>query len=228
MKVLIIEDSAQVAEAVSLCIQLRWPEAIIASAVEGSQGLSLLTRESFEMVILDINLPDIDGFEVLKQIRASSDVPTIILTVRGREDDQTRGLELGADDYIVKPFRPKDLVARVNAVLRRSHTHQTDIEQRRTVRGESSLDTPTAETGFGDRIVKLTHDETRLLHFMVEKFECTLVSEPIPSNVWGGVFNNPDQMKAFIIRLKDKLATSLLHKPSTDHPGEGPRSVNHD
>lgn len=228
MKVLIIEDSAQIVEAVSLCIQLRWPEAIIASAVEGNQGLSLLKRESFDLVILDINLPDIDGFEVLKQIRASSDVPIIILTVRGREDDQAKGLELGADDYIVKPFRPKDLIARVNAVLRRSHAHQTGNGRPNTVRAGSSLDPSNAETGLGDRTVKLTHAEARLLHFMVEKVECTLTSEPIPSNVWGEMFNNPGHLKASITRLKDKLSASLSYKPSPDYTGEDPSSVNPD
>jgi DNA-binding response OmpR family regulator len=221
LKVLIIEDSAQIVEAVSLCIQLRWPEAIISSAVEGNQGLNMLEREPFDMVILDINLPDIDGFEVLKQIRESSDVATIILTVRGREDDQAKGLELGADDYIVKPFRPKDLVARVNAVLRRSYTHQTDVEQPRTVHSRLSPDISNIE-GLGDRIVRLTHGEVKLLHFMVEKLEHTLASEPIPGNVWGEVFNNPDQLKASIRKLQDKLSESLWHTTSTDHPGEGP------
>jgi DNA-binding response OmpR family regulator len=222
LKVLIIEDSAQIVEAVSLCIQLRWSEAIISSAVEGKQGLSLLEREPFDMVILDINLPDIDGFEVLKQIRASSDVATIILTVRGREDDQAKGLELGADDYIVKPFRPKDLVARVNAVLRRSYTRQTDVEQPRTVHSRLSPDISNTETGLGDRIVRLTHAEAKLLHFMVEKLEHTLASEPMPRSVWVEVFNNPDQLKDSIRKLQDKLSESLWRTTHTDHPGEGP------
>jgi len=228
LKVLIVEDSAQIVEAVSLCIQLRWPEAILASAVEGSQGLSLLTRESFDMVILDINLPDIDGFEVLKQIRASSDVPIVILTVRGREDEQAKGLELGADDYIVKPFRPKDLVARVNAVLRRSHTPQTGDEQPGTVGSGLPLDLGNADTGLGDRTIKLTHTEARLLHFMVEKFEFTLASEPISSNILGAVFNNPGQLKTSIRRLKNRLSESLSRTNTTDHHGEDHQSVNPD
>ena len=225
MKVLIVEDSAQVAEAVSLCIQLRWPEAIISSAVEGNQGLSLLIKESFDMVILDINLPDIDGFEVLKQIRASSDVPVIILTVRGREDDQIRGLELGSDDYIIKPFRPKDLIARVNAVLRRSYTSQTDIEQSRTVRRRLSLDPGNTQTGHDDRTVKLTYTEARLLYFMIEKLEHTLTSEPVPRNAWGEVFNNPDQLKTSIRKLKDKLSQSLSRTTSDDHTEDSPPSL---
>lgn len=205
MKVLIIEDSDQIVEAVSLCIQLRWPEAIISSAAEGNQGLSFLTREPFDLVILDINLPDIDGFEVLKQIRASSDVPTIILTVRGKEDDQAKGLELGADDYIVKPFRPKDLVARVHAVLRRSHGYHTGAEQ---TLGASPVHIDT-DTGLNEKTVKLTHTEARLLYFMIEKLEHVLTSEPVPKNAWGKVFNNPDELKTSIRKLQDKLSESL-------------------
>ncbi|MCK4721826.1 MAG: response regulator, partial [Dehalococcoidia bacterium] len=101
MRVLIIEDSAEVVEAVSLCLQLRWPEVILSIAADGTRGIEILKPESFDIVILDINLPDIDGFEVLKRVRSFSSVPIIILTVRGKEEEQARGLEMGADDYIV-------------------------------------------------------------------------------------------------------------------------------
>src|SRR5512133_506286 len=114
MKVLIIEDSPEIVEAVSLCLQLRWPESEMLVTAEGKRGIETLKNTPCDFLILDINLPDIDGFNVLQEVRAFSNVPTIILTVRGKEEDQTRGLEIGADDYIVKPFRPRDLVARVN------------------------------------------------------------------------------------------------------------------
>ncbi len=120
MKVLIIEDDANVVEAVSLCLQLRWPEVTLSIAAEGTKGIEILESGSFDTVILDINLPDINGFEVLKRIRSFSNVPVIILTVREGEEDQVRGLEMGADDYIVKPFRPRDLIARVYSVLCRA------------------------------------------------------------------------------------------------------------
>ena len=224
MKVLIVEDSDQIVEAVSLCIQLRWPEAIISSAAEGNQGLSFLTREPFDLVILDINLPDIDGFEVLKQIRASLDVSVIILTVRGREDDQAKGLELGADDYIVKPFRPKDLVARVHAVLRRSHAYHMNGEQTLG----ASLFRSDADTDRIERMVKLTHAEARLLYFMIEKLEHVITSEPVPKNAWGKVFSNPDELKTSIRKLQDKLSESLQRTNSSDHPGKTPPPTNPD
>lgn len=104
MKVLIIEDSPEIVEAVCLTFELRWPEAKVISTAEGNKGVTLTETESPDLIILDIGLPDIDGFKVLKEIRNFSDIPVIILTVRGEEIDKVRGLELGADDYIVKPF----------------------------------------------------------------------------------------------------------------------------
>lgn len=117
MKVLIIEDNSEVAETVTLCLQINWPEAEISVAVEGIRGIEALRNAPFDIVMLDINLPDIDGFGVLKEIRSFSDIPIVILTVRGNEEDMTRGLAMGANDYIVKPFRPKELVTRVSNLL---------------------------------------------------------------------------------------------------------------
>jgi DNA-binding response OmpR family regulator len=101
----------------SVCFQMKWPDAVIRFAEDGSKGLKALESEIFDIVILDINLPDISGFDVLHQARSFSDVPIIIVTVRYSEDDKSRGLELGADDYIVKPFSPRHLVSRISAVL---------------------------------------------------------------------------------------------------------------
>ena len=124
MKVLIIEDNADVVEAISLCLQIRWPEVAISASASGLKGAEMAKSLSFDIILLDLNLPDTDGLEVLRQIRSFSNIPIIIVTVRGNEDDQAKGLEMGADDYIVKPFRPRDLVARVNSVLRRSHVFE--------------------------------------------------------------------------------------------------------
>ena len=119
LRVLIIEDSEEIVEAIAACLQLRWPHSAVAGAADGMRGIELLKSEPYDLVILDINLPDIDGFEVLNRLRRFIDVPVIMLTVRGEATDRARGLEMGADDYIVKPFNPIELLARVNAVLRR-------------------------------------------------------------------------------------------------------------
>src|SRR5271169_3052812 len=105
LKVLVVEDDADIVEAISLTIKVRWPDARLLSADAGEEAISLAETESPDLIILDLGLPDISGFNVLKQIRAFSRVPVLILTVRGDESDVVKGLELGADDYVIKPFR---------------------------------------------------------------------------------------------------------------------------
>ncbi len=117
MKLLLIDDSPEVVESVSLCFELRWPEVNFISADEGAKGIELVRAESPDIVVLDLGLPDMDGLDVLSQIRLFSDVPVVILSVRGAEADMARGMELGANDYIVKPFNPTELLARVKEVL---------------------------------------------------------------------------------------------------------------
>ena len=115
VKVLIIEDEWDIIESISLAFQIHWPEAQLVSAQRGMKGIELVQTESPDVVILDLGLPDINGYEVLKQIRLFSSVPIIILTVRSQEEDVVKALEEEADDYVVKPFRQKELLARVRA-----------------------------------------------------------------------------------------------------------------
>src|SRR4030067_3808300 len=138
MKVLVIDDSPEVTEAVALCFELRWPHSTIVSALTGNKGVDLVEAESPDMVILDIGLPDIDGYEACRQIRSFSETPIIILTVRDRDVGIARGLELGADDYITKPFSHIELLARVHAVLRRSQGPALTAGERRFARGRPS------------------------------------------------------------------------------------------
>src|SRR4030042_1995566 len=119
MKVLVIEDDREIVDAISLAFQIRWPEAKLISTRLGQKGVELVESESPDIVILDLGLPDINGFEVLQAIRLFSQVPTIILTVRSDEADIVKGLEWGADDYITKPFRQLEFLARVKALIRR-------------------------------------------------------------------------------------------------------------
>ncbi len=115
-----MEDDPDVAQSVAICLELRWA-GIVATIVDtGLKAVDVTQNDPHDVIILDIGLPDIDGFEVLKRIRRFSNVPVIIITARQGDEDQVKGLEMGADDYIVKPFRPGNLIARINAVLRRS------------------------------------------------------------------------------------------------------------
>ena len=205
MKALIIEDNPDVIEAVSLCLQLRWPDVDISAAVEGLEGIKVLNSGSFDIIILDINLPDIDGFEVLARVRSFSNVPVLILTVRGKEGDQARGLETGADDYIVKPFRPRDLIARVNAILRRTHTLEPGNGEHSLLRGNLLFNLATNEVHLRDRAIKLTPREGRLLYILMKHAEETLSSSQILLEVWGKEQAGIDTLRTYIRRLRDKL-----------------------
>ena len=205
MKALIIEDDSNVVEAVSLCLQLRWPEINISIAAEGTKGVEMIESESFNIVILDINLPDIDGFKVLDQIRSFSNVPILILTVRGMEEDQARGLEMGADDYVVKPFRPRDLVARVNAVLRRTHVSEIATDQPSVVRGKLTLNLTINEARLREGIAKLTPTECKVLYVLMNNAERTLNSKKISQEVWEKEYTNSDRLRTYIRRLRNKL-----------------------
>ena len=120
MKVLVIDDDPDVAEVISLCFGKRWPQTVVVSAADGSEGLSLTETESPDVIILDVGLPEMNGFEVCNKLRRVSDVPIIMLTARGEDVDASCGLEAGADDYISKPFSYVQLLSRVQAVLRRT------------------------------------------------------------------------------------------------------------
>ena len=117
MKVLIIEDSNEIVESVILCFQMFLPESSVSYSYSGLQGIDNAKSGLFDVIILDLNLPDVDGMDVLERIRSFSRIPVVILTVREKVEDKLKGLSLGADDYIVKPFKPKELIARVNKAV---------------------------------------------------------------------------------------------------------------
>jgi len=224
MKVLIIEDSPEIVEAVALCLQLRWPETEVSVAAEGARGIEMIRNSVFDVVILDINLPDFDGFQVLQEVRTFSDVPTIILTVRGKEDDQTRGLEIGADDYIVKPFKPRDLVARVNAVVRRATGVKNSVQKPVIIRGKLTLDLTNNEITIRDKKTKLTPTEVKLLYILMEKPEETMTGEQIAFQVWGKENADTDELRTYVRRLRNKLKDNPPRIILTDY-GEGYKFV---
>src|ERR1700674_4734928 len=120
MKVLVIDDDQRLRDALEIGLQLQWQDATVLSAADGEAGLELFFNEEPDIVLLDVTMPRMNGFEVLKAIRLVSDVPVIMLTARDEDTDQVRGLELGADDYIGKPFSHLALMARIKAALRRA------------------------------------------------------------------------------------------------------------
>jgi len=157
-KILIVDDEPQIVEICSDYLKAAGYETVTAS--NGAQGLSLARREKPDLVVLDLMMPEMDGLDVCREIRRESNVPIIMLTARVEETDKLIGLELGADDYITKPFSPRELVARVRVVLRRvTSTPESDVIRV----GEVELDRAHYEVHLPDKIIPLTSTEFEIL-----------------------------------------------------------------
>ena len=208
MKLLLIDDSPEVVESVSLCFELRWPEVNFISADEGAKGIKMVETESPDIVILDINLPDMSGFDVLERIRLFSDVPIIILTVRGEQIDELTGLEMGADDYIVKPFGPANLLTRVRAVLRRSGIRdREEANLPPMVAGDLTIDFSSREILRGNGRANLTPTEYKVLFCLVRNEGKTVPQDVIKQQVYGNEARYVDSttLKRYIYQLRNKL-----------------------
>jgi len=209
MKALVIDDDRGIVEVVSICFQLRWSGASVISASDGAKGLELIEAENPDVVILDIGLPDMDGFQVLREIRRFSQVPVIMLTVRGEDTDVARGLELGADDYITKPFSHVELMARVHAVLRRTRGAVT-TEEKPFVSGKLSVNFATNEITVGGKPVKLTSIESKLLYHLIKNEGRLLPHDNLLQKVWGETYTDArDLLRVHIKHLRQKLGDSI-------------------
>jgi two-component system, OmpR family, response regulator VicR len=206
MKVLVVEDDPGIIEVVSLCFQLRWSGTTVVSAANGRKGIDLVESESPDVVILDIGLPDMDGYQVLKEVRRFSDVPVLMLTVRGEDTDIAKGLELGADDYITKPFSHIELIARVQAVLRRSQGLAVTDDEKPFNSGKLSVDFARNEVILSGKPVKLTSTERKLLYHLVRNEGRILSHESLLAKVWGDTYVDArDLLRVHIQHLRQKL-----------------------
>ncbi len=205
MKVVVIEDTEEIVESIKLCIAIRWPECITLSTPRGKEGLHLVQSESPDVVILDLVLADGNGFDVLKDIRTWSDVPVIIVSVKGDEVVRVKGLEMGADDFIAKPFSHTELLARMRAVLRR--THMPSLWQDAGVMKGKNL---TIDMGSGRAFVDgketgLSATEWKLLIYLARNEGRIIPPEMLASKVWGVAFVEPSTIKMCVRRLRVKL-----------------------
>ena len=181
--VLVVEDDPNIADLVAL--YLRKNDFRTIRAVDGATGLAAVRDRRPDLVLLDIGLPgDLDGFDVCQQLRASSKVPVIFMTARDDEVDRVMGLKLGADDYVSKPFSPRELVARVEAVLRRTSADKPDGPRRHEI-GDLVVDEMAHEASVGGQPVELTRREYDLLLALVEHRGLTLSRRQLLDLAWG-------------------------------------------
>jgi DNA-binding response OmpR family regulator len=202
LKALVVDDDLALADIVSFTLRKAGYEVILAH--DGLVALDRWRNESPELIILDLNLPKIDGLSVCRQIREHDDTPIIILSVRDEEDDIVMGLKLGADDYIVKPFSPRQMVARVEAVLRR--VGDPNPSPGNLVVGEITLDLSRCKVSCRDELIaKLTPLECRLLEILMLNRDLVMLADTIIDQVWGPSGGDKDMLKQLVYRLRHKI-----------------------
>ncbi|MGQ0608115.1 MAG: response regulator transcription factor [Chloroflexota bacterium] len=212
MKILVIDDAPDVIESVRLGFTLQWREVEILGADGGERGLDLVEQERPDLVLLDIGLPDLDGYEVLRQIRAFSDVPVVMLTARDDTLDLVKGLELGADDYVTKPFNHLELLARVKAVLRRLDMPAPAARAPSFRSGAMEMDFARQELRLDGEQVALTPTEYKLLYHLVRNAGYVLAHGTLLAKVWGREYvDEVDYLRVYIRRLRDKLGDDPDH-----------------
>jgi len=203
-KILVVDDEERMVRFIRL--NLEYDGFQVIEAFNGNQALEQVRSKLPDLVLLDVMMPDIDGFEVLRIIRETSSVPVIMLTAKGEEDDRVRGLELGADDYITKPFSPRELVSRVRAVLRRTEMSTSQTHGLINVDDRLKIDFDRREVWVDDKLVKLRPTEYRLLYHLVQNAGWVLTHDQILTKVWGYEYRDePHYVRLYINYLRKKL-----------------------
>jgi two-component system, OmpR family, response regulator VicR len=180
-KVLIIEDNEEVVEAISLALQIRWPKVDIISTSHGTEGIQIAASESLDVIILDLGLPDLNGFNVLKEITAFSKAPVVIVTAKDEEKDIVRGLELGANQYITKPFHQLELISRINAACNRNISpkpHSVITHERLKL---YPMENVIEKDG---KKIDLTHTECVILLKLIENAGTTMTYDNLAEELW--------------------------------------------
>jgi DNA-binding response OmpR family regulator len=209
MRILAVDDEPEVIDVVRLCFNLRWPEAEVIAATTGQEALAAIEGQAPDLVLLDIMLPDIDGFQVCEEVRRFSDVPIIMLTARDAEVERVRGLEMGADDYITKPFSHLELLARSRAVLRRYQSQPPAVGET-FQSGNFQMDYASRKVTVGDKQVRLTPIEYGLLYHLTRNAGRVLAHRTLLAKVWGREYTSElEYLKVYIRRLRNKLCEEM-------------------
>ncbi len=201
-KILVVDDDLALSDVLAFAIRRAGFE--VANAHDGLNALEQFSKESPDLIVLDWGLPRMDGLEVCTRIRNESDVPIIMLTVRDTDDNVIAALEAGADEYIIKPFSPRQLIARIRALLRRAVREPQEVLQA----GPVSFDAERREVRVQDsEPVRLTHLETRLLRALMQNPDRVLNNDTLILRVWGPEGATNEMLKQLVYRLRNKLET---------------------
>ena len=205
MKILVVDDDADVVEAITLSFRLHWSEVQVV-ADDGTNVMEVFNEENPDVVLLDVALPQADGFSVLKKLRQGSDVPVLMVSARGEEMDRVRGLELGADDYVTKPFGHRELSARIKAVLRRTQSLPAMSGGGRFEAGPIQINYATHQVFVDGKQVKLTPIEYKLLFQLTRNAGQVLHHDQLLTKIWGPEYlGELDYLRIYVRRLREKL-----------------------
>jgi DNA-binding response OmpR family regulator len=209
--ILVVEDESSIAEVVSLYLKRAGYSVQIAS--DGKQAMNLFERQSPSFVILDLMLPEVDGLSLTRWLRERSNVPIIMLTARREEIDRIAGLEMGADDYVVKPFSPQELVSRVRAVLRRLGREQPEAGYEQPLGFDGlTIDPRSRVVTVNDSPVELTAKEFDMLYLLARHPRQVFTREQLLERVWGGaLYIDPGTVTVHVRRLREKIETDPAH-----------------
>ena len=203
--ILVVEDEASIAEVVSLYLKRAGYNA--QTVPDGRQAMTFFERQKPDLVILDLMIPEVDGLSLTRWLRERSNVPIIMLTARRAEIDRITGLEMGADDYVVKPFSPQELVSRVRAVMRRLGREQTEMEPERNLSFDDlSIDPGSRVVTRNDVPIELTVKEFDMLYLLAQHPKQVFTREQLLERVWGGAqYIDPGTVTVHVRRLREKL-----------------------
>jgi two-component system KDP operon response regulator KdpE len=203
-KILAVDDEKRMVRFIQLNLEQDGFQVV--TAYNGAEALEQVRTQLPDLILLDIMMPDINGFDVLKKIREVNTVPVIMLTAKGEEDDRIQGLELGADDYITKPFSPRELVSRIRAVLRRTESFKEDQVDLINVDDRLTLDFSRREVWVEGHKVALRPTEYRLLYHLVKNAGWVNTHEQLLSKVWGFEYQDePHYVRLYVNYLRKKL-----------------------
>jgi DNA-binding response OmpR family regulator len=203
-RILVVDDEERMVRFIRL--NLEHDGFLVTEALNGVQAINKIRNSLPDLILLDVMLPDIDGFEVLKMIREISNVPVIMLTAKGEEDDRVRGLEMGADDYVTKPFSPRELVSRVRAVLRRTEMITGSTHGLIEVDDRLKFDFDRREVWVDGELVNLRPTEFRLLYHLVKNAGWVVTHDQLLTKVWGYEYRDePHYVRLYINYLRKKL-----------------------
>ncbi|MFL7870927.1 MAG: response regulator transcription factor [Anaerolineales bacterium] len=203
-RILVVDDEERMVRFIRM--NLEYDGFQVSEAFNGKQAIQKIRDVTPDLILLDVMMPDLDGFEVLETVREVSNVPIIMLTAKGEEDDRVRGLELGADDYVTKPFSPRELVSRVKAVLRRTEGASGSMHGLIEVDDRLKIDFDRREIWLEGKLVKLRPTEYRMLYHLVQNAGWVVTHDQLLTKVWGYEYRDePHYVRLYINYLRQKL-----------------------